>query len=1013
MRLRLMAIATLTGLATVAGMTASAAPASAASPPLANAVSQTPVSWTPNVSAGPNVGQTYCNSTFFGTGALYCQSEVYDTAYVNGDVVVVGAFTEACQPGKLSSGLCTSGTQVTRDDIFAYNASTGKIDPNFWPKLNSGPAYSVVAGPNNTVYVGGAFTTVNGFAHKGLVQLQVTPSTPSTDGAVVTTFKANVSGFVHNLALSPDQTALYVGGQFTSMDSMTGLTGLARVNATTGAVDPAFTFKLSGAIQSGTSTLPMKIESMSASSSGNLLAVTYSAMQINGQNDPRLAVISTPAGPKGTLGTPASLTDFTAPILSNNCSAEHDYTRAVSMAQDGSFLVIADTGYKSGTAGATNSVGSVCDAIARFDLTAANTGTAGTPAPTSPAWINYTGGDSFYSVAVAGSVVYAGGHNRWVNNYCGTDQVCSPDALLQNGLSAFDANTGMGLAWWHPMTLRGHGTMYLHTFAPNTYDGTHPGLALGTDVDLIAGTYHSENALFPMGPVTTANPAGPIPSGMFIEDGGQGQGIPMCVAAAGSTSGSAVDIANCLNVGDQNWSVPASGKSGTISVNGLCLDSSGSSAGSPAVIGPCTGAPTQTWQQGAGNTVVQTSTGLCLTDEGASTTSPTPLYVDTCTATGVSAGNQVWPLPVAPGSPTSVPTGPLYLYKNQANTQVPCMDDTNNSTAAGNKVQIWTCRGDTAQNWALEPDGTVQLRSGYCLDSSGASAGSTVVLNPCAANTASQVWTPDATNNTLVQKSSGLCLTAASTTNGAPLTISTCTTGTGYSSTQSWWHDGIGAPTPGVPDTVRVTSPGAQATTVKTKVSLPIQASSSTKSPLTYSASGLPAGLSIDPSTGLITGAPTTAGTSSVKVTATDSTGASGSTTFGWTVTAAVVTGRIVGYRNMCVSDYLYRNASGTPVVIDPCNNLLREKWTLGPSNELTIQGMCLTDPGWGRWRTKLTLEPCHGWTSQQWRHQGNGQYVVDVHGLCLTDPNWSTAPNRQLIIQSCRDWQNQRWSQV
>lgn len=47
---------------------------------------------------------------------------------------------------------------------------------------------------------------------------------------------------------------------------------------------------------------------------------------------------------------------------------------------------------------------------------------------------------------------------------------------------------------------------------------------------------------------------------------------------------------------------------------------------------------------------------------------------------------------------------------------------------------------------------------------------------------------------------------------------------------------------------------------------------------------GIPVGLSINSSTGLISGTPTAAGTSSVTVAATDTTGASGSTTFTWTV---------------------------------------------------------------------------------------------------------------------------------
>ncbi|MEV0179735.1 M4 family metallopeptidase [Streptomyces sp. NPDC050625] len=85
---------------------------------------------------------------------------------------------------------------------------------------------------------------------------------------------------------------------------------------------------------------------------------------------------------------------------------------------------------------------------------------------------------------------------------------------------------------------------------------------------------------------------------------------------------------------------------------------------------------------------------------------------------------------------------------------------------------------------------------------------------------------------------------------------------------------------------VTVTNPGSQSATVGTAVSLQIQASSTNSGALTYSASGLPAGLSINSSTGLISGTPTTAGSSSTTVTVTDSTGATGTATFGWTVSS-------------------------------------------------------------------------------------------------------------------------------
>ncbi|MFJ3336986.1 putative Ig domain-containing protein [Streptomyces sp. NPDC086766] len=87
-------------------------------------------------------------------------------------------------------------------------------------------------------------------------------------------------------------------------------------------------------------------------------------------------------------------------------------------------------------------------------------------------------------------------------------------------------------------------------------------------------------------------------------------------------------------------------------------------------------------------------------------------------------------------------------------------------------------------------------------------------------------------------------------------------------------------------NTVTVNNPGNQSSTVGTAVSLQMTGSDSDSTQsLTYTATGLPAGLSIS-STGKITGTATTAGTSSVTVTAKDGTGASGSTSFSWTVSS-------------------------------------------------------------------------------------------------------------------------------
>jgi len=83
-------------------------------------------------------------------------------------------------------------------------------------------------------------------------------------------------------------------------------------------------------------------------------------------------------------------------------------------------------------------------------------------------------------------------------------------------------------------------------------------------------------------------------------------------------------------------------------------------------------------------------------------------------------------------------------------------------------------------------------------------------------------------------------------------------------------------------NTVTVTNPGSQTGTVGTAVSLQLSASGGT-APYTWSATGLPAGLSIS-SSGLISGTPTTATTYTVTATATDSTTATGSAQFSWTI---------------------------------------------------------------------------------------------------------------------------------
>ena len=92
-------------------------------------------------------------------------------------------------------------------------------------------------------------------------------------------------------------------------------------------------------------------------------------------------------------------------------------------------------------------------------------------------------------------------------------------------------------------------------------------------------------------------------------------------------------------------------------------------------------------------------------------------------------------------------------------------------------------------------------------------------------------------------------------------------------------------PTCSAAGSVAVTNPGSKTGTVGTAISSFTLSASGGTAPYTWSASGLPAGVTIGSSTGTVSGTPTTAGTYNVTATATGSGGSgSGSATFTFTV---------------------------------------------------------------------------------------------------------------------------------
>ena len=195
-------------------------------------------------------------------------------------------------------------------------------------------------------------------------------------------------------------------------------------------------------------------------------------------------------------------------------------------------------------------------------------------------------------------------------------------------------------------------------------------------------------------------------------------------------------------------------------------------------------------------------------------------------------------------------------------------------------------KGTAAFTWTISPQGTNTVTVTNPGSQSGTVGTAITGLQIKATDSASgQTLTYSAAGlptGLAISSSTGLISGTPTTTTGSPFSVTvtvTDTTGAKGTAAFTWTISPQGT------NTVTVTNPGSQSGTVGTAITgLQIKATDSASGQtLTYSAT-LPAGLAINSSTGLITGTPTTAGTSSVTVTVTDTTGAAGTTTFTWVI---------------------------------------------------------------------------------------------------------------------------------
>jgi hypothetical protein len=120
----------------------------------------------------------------------------------------------------------------------------------------------------------------------------------------------------------------------------------------------------------------------------------------------------------------------------------------------------------------------------------------------------------------------------------------------------------------------------------------------------------------------------------------------------------------------------------------------------------------------------------------------------------------------------------------------------------------------------------------------------------------------------------------------------------------------------------------------------------------------------------------------------------------------------IRGYGGKCVDDTANGSANGTKVELWTCDMTAAQNWAFS-NGELIHNGKCMNDNNGGGSGSKVILYRCTGAPNELWTHKPNGEYVLKARNgtLCLDDPGYSTKNGTQLMVYTCKDTVNQRWS--
>ncbi|HEY5820914.1 MAG TPA: hypothetical protein VIT20_02985 [Propionibacteriaceae bacterium] len=384
-------------------------------------------------------------------GVAWKQLVVGNTVYVGGQ------FTTA-RPAGAAPGAQT----VARSNFLAYDLTTGALLP-FAPAFNSQVRSLAVSPDQQTLYVGGQFTTVSGVNRYRIAAFDI------ATGALKTSFAAGTNATVYGIAATA--TTVYLAGSFTSINSQTR-NNAAAVTAGSGALLPFAVTPAGGTIQH-----------VVVSPDGAKVVLGGNFTSMNGSNSPGygLALVNATTGASQALQ---------ANTVIRNAGANSAIT-SLTVAPEGFY----GSGY-------------------RFGSTSGNLeGTFKADWSGTLIWVGDCHGDS-YSVAAASDQVYVAGHPHDCSNIGSFPDTEDP-VNYHHGIALTAARTGSvtkrvtdyydfrgqpapSVLNWHP------------DFTVGTYTGQSQGpwsVAIGGDYVVYGGEFTKVNGKGQQGLVRFARPA--------------------------------------------------------------------------------------------------------------------------------------------------------------------------------------------------------------------------------------------------------------------------------------------------------------------------------------------------------------------------------------------------------------------------------------------------------------------------------------------------------------------------